>query len=61
MNEEERQVAKANESFYRAFESLDIKKMEQVWAKAVHVECGHPGWRVLRGWDAVMESWKRIF
>ena len=35
--------------------------MERVWAKAVHVECGHPGWRVLRGWDAVMESWKRIF
>jgi ketosteroid isomerase-like protein len=35
--------------------------MEQVWAKAVHIECGHPGWRVLRGWDAVMESWKRIF
>ena len=61
MSNEEELVTKANEAFYRAFESLDIKKMEQVWAKAVHIECGHPGWRVLRGWDAVMESWKRIF
>jgi len=61
MASEEELVRKANEAFYQAFESLDIKRMEQVWAKAVHIECGHPGWRVLRGWDAVMESWKRIF
>ncbi|HEY7318178.1 MAG TPA: nuclear transport factor 2 family protein [Candidatus Binatia bacterium] len=61
MASEEELVRQANEAFYRAFESLDMKRMEEVWAKAVHIECGHPGWRVLRGWDAVMESWKRIF
>jgi hypothetical protein len=61
MPTEEELVAQANEAFYRAFESLDIKEMEKIWAKAVHIECGHPGWRVLRGWNAVMESWKRIF
>ena len=61
MPTEEELVKQANEAFYRAFESLDIKQMEKVWAKAVHIQCGHPGWRVLRGWDAVMESWKRIF
>jgi ketosteroid isomerase-like protein len=61
MASEEDLVTKANEAFYRAFESLDIKQMEQVWAKAAPIECGHPGWRILRGWDAVMESWKRIF
>jgi ketosteroid isomerase-like protein len=61
MQNEERAVAKANESFYRAFESLDIKQMEKVWARDRQIQCGHPGWRILRGWAAVMESWRRIF
>jgi ketosteroid isomerase-like protein len=61
MQTDEQEVAKANENFYRAFESLDIKQMEQVWARQSHIQCGHPGWRILRGWDPVMESWRRIF
>jgi ketosteroid isomerase-like protein len=61
MQSEEQEVVKANESFYRAFESLDIKEMEKVWARGSEIQCGHPGWRILRGWDAVMESWRRIF
>ena len=61
MGEEEKQVFKANESFYRAFESLDIKEMEKVWTKEAQIQCGHPGWRILRGWAPVMESWRRIF
>jgi len=27
------EVEQANEAFYRAFESLDIKKMDEVWAR----------------------------
>ena len=61
MNREELEVKKANESFYRAFESLDVKEMEKVWAAGDNIQCGHPGWRVLRGWNAVMESWRAIF
>jgi len=61
MHSDEQEVSNANESFYRAFESLDIKEMEKVWAKDSSIQCGHPGWRILRGWDAVMESWRRIF
>src|ERR671918_1478420 len=61
MPSDEEFVAKANEAFYRAFESLDIREMEKIWAKQAPIQCGHPGWRVLRGWDAVMESWRRIF
>ncbi|HVO92185.1 MAG TPA: nuclear transport factor 2 family protein [Terriglobales bacterium] len=61
MTAEEEAVTKANEGFYRAFESLDIKRMEAVWTKDAEIQCGHPGWRLLRGWDAVMESWRRIF
>ena len=61
MNREQQEVAKANESFYRAFESLDIKRMEAVWDRNDAIQCGHPGWRILRGWQAVMESWRAIF
>jgi ketosteroid isomerase-like protein len=61
MTSEEEDVAQANEGFYRAFESLDIKKMESVWATDGDIQCGHPGWRILRGWKPVMESWREIF
>ena len=61
MQEEKLAVARANETFYRAFESLDIKEMEKVWANDCEIQCGHPGWRILKGWEPVMESWRRIF
>jgi ketosteroid isomerase-like protein len=61
MSGEESAVYKANENFYRAFESFDIAKMEQVWLKADYIECFHPGWGMLRGWEPVMTSWRRIF
>ena len=61
MAQDEQDVANANLAFYRAFESLDIKRMESMWAKDADIQCGHPGWRMLRGWGPVMESWKRIF
>ena len=57
----EQEVAEANAGFYHAFETLKIEAMEQVWAKDADIQCGHPGWRILRGWGPVMESWKRIF
>ena len=57
----EQEVTEANEGFYRAFETLKIDAMERVWAKDADIQCGHPGWRILRGWGPVMESWKRIF
>jgi ketosteroid isomerase-like protein len=61
MADEKQDVLKANEGFYRAFETLKIEEMEKVWAKDAEIQCGHPGWRVLRGWGPVMESWRRIF
>lgn len=54
-------VATANQSFYRAFETLDIKEMEKVWLRASHIKCVHPGWPLLCGWGPVMASWERIF
>jgi ketosteroid isomerase-like protein len=61
MPDDKSEVARANDSFYRAFESLDIKEMERIWSKEREIQCGHPGWRVIRGWAPVMESWRRIF
>ena len=61
MTPEQQEVARANEGFYRAFESLDIKRMESVWDRDDAIQCGHPGWRILRGWQPVMESWRAIF
>lgn len=54
-------VREANSAFYRAFESLDIARMEAVWVHSARAQCTHPGWRRLVGFSAVMESWERIF
>ena len=61
MTKDEGEVFKANEAFYSAFESLDIKEMEKVWLKEKYVQCIHPGWRLLTGWEDVMNSWRQIF
>ena len=54
-------VEQANARFYQAFETLDLARMEAVWAHGEHVKCVHPGWPLLVGWDAVRSSWATIF
>jgi len=54
-------VREANHRFYAAFESLDIAQMEALWSHDDTVECVHPGWDLLLGWDEVRERWERIF
>jgi ketosteroid isomerase-like protein len=54
-------VEAANARFYRAFETLDIDEMEQVWVHAERARCVHPGWPLLGGWEAVRASWQTIF
>lgn len=51
----------ANQDFYLAFESLDIEEMARVWAHDDDVQCVHPGWDLLIGWEEVRERWARIF
>ncbi len=51
----------ANQRFYLAFESLNLAEMEAVWAHDDAVECVHPGWDLLLGWEEVRERWGRIF
>jgi ketosteroid isomerase-like protein len=54
-------VLAANQAFYRAFESLDLSRMETVWLRDQRIACVHPGWRRLTGWGPIMTSWERIF
>lgn len=54
-------VIEANRAFYRAFETLDAEKMEEVWMRDPKIACIHPGWRKLSGWGPIMTSWERIF
>ena len=47
--------------FYKAFESLSIEKMEEVWRHSDNAICIHPGWEMFTGPMAIQESWTRIF
>ncbi len=50
----------ANAAFYAAFVARDVHAMDGVWSKREHVTCIHPGWPVLIGREAVLESWQAI-
>jgi hypothetical protein len=54
------QAEYANEAFYLAFESKDLDAMSHLWSEARDIICLHPGWPVLVGRTAVMDSWKSI-
>jgi ketosteroid isomerase-like protein len=54
-------IEEANAEFYRAIESNDIERMDEVWAHEAWVKCVHPGWEMISGWKRVRESWARIF
>lgn len=55
------EVLAANQAFYDAHESRDIDAMSSLWERSNRAVCVHPGWPILRGWDVVIESWRRIF
>ncbi len=54
-------VFRANEAFYRAFETLDIRQMDALWSEEDYVKCIHPGWVPRLGWVQVRDSWTTIF
>jgi ketosteroid isomerase-like protein len=51
----------SNARFYKAFESLSIENMEEVWKHSDDTICIHPGWEMFTSWTAIRESWVRIF
>ena len=54
-------IRRANREFYRAFESLEIERMSELWLRTDGIKCIHPGWKPLLDWDSIMESWQQIF
>ena len=58
--ETEQEALIANEGFYRALGASDAGAMENVWARVAPVTCLHPGWTLLSGREAVLESWRTI-
>ena len=57
----EQTIQEINFQFYRAFESLSLQRMEEVWKHTDEVVCVQPGWDLFRGWTAVRESWATVF
>jgi ketosteroid isomerase-like protein len=51
----------AESAFYEAFRSLDIAAMQAVWVDSGDAACVHPGGDLLRGREAVVDSWVEIF
>lgn len=57
----EQTIEDSNTRFYKAFESLSIEKMEEIWKHSDDTTCIHPGWEIFTSWTAIRESWVRIF
>jgi ketosteroid isomerase-like protein len=55
------EVLAANQAFYDAHEGRDLDAMRDIWAHTDDAVCTHPGWPILRGWEVIEESWRRIF
>jgi ketosteroid isomerase-like protein len=51
----------AEQAFYAAFESYDLRAMMGVWADREFIECIHPMGDRIQGPAAIADSWRRIF
>jgi ketosteroid isomerase-like protein len=56
-----KEVLKVNQRFYIALGTRDLQLMESVWVREFRVGCVHPGWIMLKGWDALRQSWENVF
>ncbi len=60
-NSDYEEVIKVNERFYKALGTRDLELMDTVWVKDSTAGCVHPGWTMLRGWQAIRQSWENVF
>ena len=51
----------AESAFYEALEKRDLEAMMEVWSEDEELVCIHPGAVRLTGYEAIRESWQRIF
>lgn len=55
------QIIKANSRFYDALGERDLELMKTVFVPDERAGCTHPGWIMLRGYDAIIQSWENVF
>lgn len=53
-------VTRANQAFYDAHEARDYSALAALCEQSPRASCTHPGWPMLRGWEAVSQSWRAI-
>jgi ketosteroid isomerase-like protein len=56
-----KEVLKVNEMFYIALGTRDLQLMDRAWVRESRAGCVHPGWIMLKGWDALRQSWENVF
>lgn len=54
-------MREANRRFYQAVENLSLEDLDAVWLPSAVCRCVHPGWPPVAGWEAIRDSWSRIF
>ncbi|MGI9558262.1 MAG: nuclear transport factor 2 family protein [Thermodesulfobacteriota bacterium] len=55
------EILRANDSFYNALGTRDLKAMKDVWLTDERAGCVHPGWAIMRNWETIMQSWESLF
>lgn len=60
-NKEKEQILEVNNRFYKALGTRDLDLMSTVWVNDKRAGCVHPGWIILRSWEAIKQSWENIF
>lgn len=58
---DKKEILKANDDFYTALATRNLKAMEEVWQTGEKAGCVHPGWAIMRNSENIMRSWKSIF
>jgi ketosteroid isomerase-like protein len=56
---EQDDILAANAAYYQAFTHADFTQISRIWADD-DVSCVHPGWPVLVGRRAILESYRNI-
>jgi len=55
------QILEVNTKFYQALGTRDLELMGTVFVHDERAGCMHPGWVMLKGWEAIRQSWENVF
>lgn len=59
--DDKEQVLEVNTRFYQALGTRDLELMGTVFVHDERAGCMHPGWVMLKGWEAIRQSWENVF